>query len=213
MPTDNFFKIRTRRKNVFLRVCKGHFATSHSHTNYYIDITTHKTRLSEAKALAQEILPNYHNSTIVDTIICLDGTQVIGTCLADALTKNDFANMNAHQTIYVVTPEQTSNNQLIFRDNIAPMIHGKHVLILAASVVTGNTAKAAIDAIKYYGGYVAGIAAAFATVDKVDEYKVVSAFDPTTLPDYAAYAPGECPMCKQAKKLDALVNSYGYSKL
>ena len=50
--------------------------------------------------------------------------------------------------------------------------------------------------IKYYGGYVAGIAAAFATVDKVDEYKVVSAFDPTTLPDYAAYAPGECPMCK-----------------
>ena len=121
--------------------------------------------------------------------------------------------MNAHQTIYVVTPELTANNQLIFRDNIAPMIHGKHVLVLAASVVTGNTAKAAIEAIKYYGGYVAGIAAAFATVDKVDEYKVVSAFDPTKLPDYAAYAPADCPMCKQAQKLDALVNSYGYSKL
>ena len=51
------------------------------------------------------------------------------------------------------------------------------------------------------------------TVDKVDEYKVVSAFDPTKLPDYAAYAPADCPMCKQAQKLDALVNSYGYSKL
>ena len=213
MPSNSSIKIPTKNGNLFLRVAKGHFATMHSHTNYYIDITTHKTRLSEAKALAQEILPHYHTSTIIDTIICLDGTQVIGTCLADALTKNDFSNMNAHQTIYVVTPEVTANNQLIFRDNIAPMIHGKHVLVLAASVVTGNTAKAAIEAIKYYGGYVAGIAAAFATVDKVDEYKVVSAFDPTKLPDYAAYAPADCPMCKQAQKLDALVNSYGYSKL
>ena len=209
----NEFKIPSKRKNLFLRVTKGHFATSHSHTNYYIDVTTQKMRLSEAKAVAEELLPYYDTSTIVDTILCLDGTEVIGTCLADELTRSDHVNMNAHQTIYVVTPEHTVGSQLLLRDNLVPMVEGKHVLILAASVVTGNTAKAAIDAIKYYGGYVAGIAAAFATVDKVDEYKVVSAFDPTTLPDYAAYAPSECPMCKQAKKLDALVNSYGYSKL
>ena len=28
------YKIRTKNKDVFLRVAKGHFATMHSHTNY-----------------------------------------------------------------------------------------------------------------------------------------------------------------------------------
>ena len=36
------------RGNVPLRVARGHFATNHSHINYYIDITYQKTRLSEA---------------------------------------------------------------------------------------------------------------------------------------------------------------------
>ena len=47
------YKIRTKNKNVFLRVKKGHFATMHSHTNYYVDVTTQKTRLSEAEAVAK----------------------------------------------------------------------------------------------------------------------------------------------------------------
>ena len=38
-----------RRGNVPLRIARGHFATNHSHINYYIDITYQKTRLSEAK--------------------------------------------------------------------------------------------------------------------------------------------------------------------
>ena len=47
--------------------------------------------------------------------------------------------MNAHGTIYVVTPEYNSNSQMIFRDNIQPMIQGKHVIVLMASVTTGIT--------------------------------------------------------------------------
>ena len=35
---------------------------------------------------------------------------------------------------------------MMFRDNIVPMIKGKHVLITAVSVASGNTAKAAIEA-------------------------------------------------------------------
>ncbi len=31
----------------------GHFATSHSHINYYIDITSLKTRIQEAKEVAR----------------------------------------------------------------------------------------------------------------------------------------------------------------
>ena len=213
MPNISATKIRTKHRNLFLRVSKGHFATSHSHINYYIDVTTQKTRLSEAQAVAKELVSYYNSNTIVDTILCLDGTQVIGTCLAEELTRGNFTNLNAHQTIYVVTPEHTTGSQLIFRDNITPMITGKYVLILAASVTTGYTAQAAIEAIKYYSGAVAGVCAIFATVEECAGYRVNSIFDPKDLEGYASFSSHECPLCKSGQKIDALVNSFGFSKL
>ena len=213
MPTEKSYKIRTKGKNLFLRVAKGHFATNHSHINYYIDVTMQKSRLSEAKAVADELLSYYNSSTIIDTILCLDGTEVIATCLADALTRGDYTNMNAHQTIYVLTPEHTTGSQLIFRDSTAPMIKGKHVLVLAASVATGYTARSAIEAIQYYGGYVAGVASIFATVDECMGYKVTSVFDPNDLEGYMSCASHDCPQCREGKKIDALVNKHGFSRL
>ncbi|MBO4733217.1 MAG: phosphoribosyltransferase [Clostridia bacterium] len=213
MPTNNALKIRTKNKNLFLRVTKGHFATGHSHINYYIDVTSQKTRLSEAKAVAETLVSYYSLSTVVDTVLCLDGTEVIGTCIAEALTRNDFINLNAHQTIYVVTPEHTSGSQLIFRDNLATSIANKHVLILAASVTTGYTALSAIEAVRYYGGSVVGVSAIFATVEDCGGVKVNSVFNPKDLPDYASYNSHECPLCRKHIKVDAIVNSFGYSKL
>lgn len=213
MPTEKSYKIRTKKKNLFLRVAPGHFATNHSHINYYIDVVAQKSRLSEARAVAQELVGYYKQNTLVDTILCLDGTEVIGTCLASELTREDFTNMNQHQTIYIATPERTSGSQLIFRDSTSPMIRGKNVLILAASVTTGYTTQSAVEAIRYYGGYVAGVAAIFATVDTCAGYTVQSVFNPNDLDGYASYASHECPMCKQGKKIDALVNSFGFSKL
>ena len=172
-----------------------------------------KSRLSEAKAIAEELLSYYQSTTIIDTILCLDGMQVVGACLAEELTNNNFMNLNAHQTIYVLTPEYTAGSQMIFRDNIIPAISGKNVLILAASVVTGYTAKSAIEAISYYGGQVAGISSIFATQNKFMGYDVVSAFDPNDLPGYSSFAPGECPMCRERQRIDGLVNSFGISKL
>lgn len=213
MPNEKSYKIRTKKKNLFLRVTPGHFATSHSHTNYYIDVTTQKTRLSEATAVAKELASYYSLTTIVDTILCLDGTEVIGTCLAEELTRGNVMNMNSHQTIYIVTPEHTVGSQLIFRDNIMPMIAGKHVLILAASVTTGYTAQAAVEAIRYYNGHIAGISAVFATRDSLADYPVHSAFDPKDLDGYASYPSHDCALCKEGKRIEALVNGFGYSKL
>lgn len=207
------YKIRTKHKDLFLRVAKGHFATSHSHTNYYIDVTTQKTRLSEAQAVAKELVDHYRTNTIIDTILCLDGTEVIGACIADELTKEDFVNMNAHQTIYIVSPEFTNGGQLLFRDNLTPMISGKHVLVLAASVTTGKTAQAAIEAAKYYGGAVVGVSAIFATLEQCDGHPVNSIFNPDNLNEYECYNSHSCPMCKKGERIEALVNSYGYSKL
>lgn len=214
MPTTEVFKIKTKRKNLFLRVAKGHFATSYTHSNYYIDVADQKSRFSEAKAVAEELCSTYnYSTTIVDTILCLDGTEVIGACLANELTKNSFANINAHQTVYVVTPEIVNGSQMMFRDNLVHMIKGKHVLILAVSVASGATAKAAIEAVKYYGGEISGITSIFATVASCGGYTVNSVFNPNDLEGYFAVPAHECPLCKEGKKLDALINCHGYSKL
>ncbi len=202
-----------RRGNVPLRLARGHFATNHSHINYYIDITYHKTRLSEAKDSAYQLVANFINDTPVDTILCLDGTAVLGTCLAEELTKTGFRTINQHQTIYVLEPEYNANSQIIFRDNIKPMIQGKHVLILMASVSTGFTAKRSIEAIGYYGGYVAGVAAIYRAVDEIAGYPVRSIYSVADLTDYESYDYRECPYCKAGQKIDALVNSFGYSEL
>ena len=207
------FKIRTKNNDLFLRVRKGHFATMHSHTNYYIDVTTQKMRLSEAKALAHELVSDYKMTTIVDTILCIDGMEVVGTCVADELTRDEYVNMNAHQTIYIVSPEYISGGQMMFRDNIVPMLMNKHVLIVAASVTTGKSALAAIDAVNYYGGKIVGVAAIFATVDECDGHPVNSVFDPNDLDDYESFKPPVCPMCHSGMKIEALVNSFGYSAL
>ena len=205
--------LERRRGNVPLRVARGHFATNHSHINYYIDITYQKTRLSEAKTTAYQLVSHFINDTPVDTIVCLDGTAVLGACVAEALPKRGFRTLNAHQPIYIVEPEFVSSSQMIFRDNIQPMIKNKHVLILMASVTTGFTAKRSIESISYYGGHVAGVAAIYRTVDQIEGYNVRSIYSIDDLPDYESYDYRDCPYCKQGQKLDALINSYGYSAL
>ena len=69
----NLVKLPTGKPNLQLRVSKGHYATSHSHINYYIDVTLTKFRLSEARAAAQELVRSYRGTTIIDTILSLDG--------------------------------------------------------------------------------------------------------------------------------------------
>ena len=167
-----------------LRIARGHFATNHSHINYYIDITYQKTRLSEAKDSAYQLVSTFINDTPVDTIVCMDGTAVLGACVAEELTKSGFNTINAHQTIYVVEPEYGPHSQMIFRDNIQPMIRGKHVLVLMASVTTGYTANRAISSISYYGGKVAGLAAIYSAVNEVEGYPVRSVYSLDDLPDY-----------------------------
>ena len=206
-------KLPMKRGNAPLRIAKGHFVTNHSHINYYVDITFQKTRLSEARDSAYQLVSSFVNDTPVDTILCLDGTAVLGTCLAEELTRRGVQTINTHQSIYVLEPEYNANSQIIFRDNVQPMIRGKHVLVLMASVTTGFTAKRSIEAIGYYGGHVAGVAAIYSAVEEVAGYPVRSVYTINDLPGYASYDYRDCPYCKEGKKIDALVNSYGYSQI
>ena len=76
------------------------------------------------------------------------------------------------------------------------MVKGKHVLILSASITTGYTVQAAVEAVNYYGGTVAGLSAIFATTHECMGYEVTSIFDPASLPDYASFDSRDCPLCK-----------------
>ena len=204
-------ELPVRRGNVPLRIARGHFATNHSHINYSIDISYQKTRLSEAKDVAKQLAPHYNNIP-VDTILCLDGTAVIGTCLAEELV-GTRRSVNSNGAICVLEPEYNANSQIIFRDNAQPLIRNKHVLILMASVTTGFTAGRSIEAVGYYGGTVVGVTSLYSAVHEAAGMVVHSVYDVNDLPDYKSYDYRDCPFCKQGRRLDALVNSFGYSAL
>lgn len=199
--------------NVVLRVIPGHFVTNHSHINYYVDMTFLKSRKTEAEGAAKILAANYGTSTYIDTIICMDGCEVIGAYLADELCRNGIMSINSHNTMYVVSPEIHTGGQLIFRDNMQSMIFNKHVLLMLATASTGITIKRAVECIRYYGGIVEGAAALFSATDEVDGIRVNSLFTEKDIPDYKMFHATECPMCKEKRKIDAIVNSYGYSRM
>ena len=208
------FKIYARGdEKIQLKVFPGHFATSQSHITHYLDITTMKSRCSEAQRIAQNLSQNYEATTPIDTIVCMDGLEVIGAYLAEELTKVGVLSMNAHQTIYITAPEHSSNGQLIFRDNTQMMIENKNILILNGSVTTGETLSKAVQSILYYGGKIRGIAAIFSAVTSVAQLPVHSIFQQKDIPNYGTYQFHDCPLCRNRQKLDAMVNGYGYSKL
>lgn len=210
----NAMKIKAKSTaNVSLKVVPGHFATNHSHINYYIDMTTLKARQNEAAAVASAFVGKYVHNTVVDTIVCMDGTEIIGAYLAEELTRAGIRSMNSHETIYVVSPEYNSNGQMIFRDNTQPMITNKNIILLLASATTGKTIRRCLECINYYRGKVQGISAIFSAVKQINTIEVDSIFHNSDIPDYSTYSYTECPFCKNNQKLDALVNSYGYSRI
>ncbi len=196
-----------------LKATHGHFATNHSHINYYIDLTTLKVRHTQASAIAKSMAGKYVSTTVVDTIICMDDMEIIGAYLAEDLSAAGIMSMNSHTSINVISPEFNSNGQLIFRDNIQPMINNKHVLLLLASATTGKTIAKSLECIQYYGGIVEGISAIFSAAKNIYGHNIHTIFSADDLSDYMNFPPRDCPLCKQGRKIDAIVNSCGYSKL
>ena len=222
---------------LYLNVTPGHFASDRFHINYYIDMTSLKMRQINAKEVAKAMSKRYvrkvdisgNNRLIdemakqmaaqsasvspVDTIICMDGCELVGGFMANALSSSAMHSMNSKNDICVITPEFNSNGQIIFRDNIQPMVWEKRVLLLVASATTGKTINRSLECIKYYGGNVVGIAALFSAIREKQGIPVDAIFTQEDIPNYRTYSFEECPDCKEKRRIDAIVNSYGYSKL
>ena len=199
--------------NIQLKAIPGHFVTPNSHVNYFLDMTTLKARLSEASMVARELGRQVMISTVVDTIVCIDGCEIIGAFLAEELTRAGIYSRNAHKTIYIITPEYSTSGQMMFRDNYLPMVKDKNVLLLLASATTGKTVSNAIQTLTYYGASISGISAVFSAANSIAGMPVNSLFTTADIPDYMTYSSEKCTMCKEKKPIDAFANAFGYSKI
>jgi len=194
-------------------VYQGHFATRHCHNNYYIDITRMKHEHDMAREVAMTIAKRYSYTKMIDTIVCLDGSEVIGSFMAFHMSRKGSYYINENKSINVVTPEFDDAEQPFFRDNLAPMVEGKNVLLLISTVKSGKTIARALDCMKKHGAVVQGIATVFSTAEVLAGLPVYSLFTLSDLPDYQCTDSESCPMCRAGKKVDAIANSYGLSKL
>ena len=226
-----------KNKDLVLKVVPGHFSSDRFHVNYYIDMSTLKMRQSEAKLVAKTMAESYIKKvdntsnritelmgmtnlaeqgalqTPIDTIICMDGCEVIGAYLADEFTNRNFPTNTKHNSFYVITPEFDNTGQMVVRNNIKPMIKGRNVLVVLASAMSGRTISKAIGTILAYGGKIAGLSVIFANVDEIEGYPVNGVFTHEDLPNFKLTDPNNCEDCKAGVKLDAVVNSYGYEEL
>ena len=198
--------------DVVLEAIPGHFVTPHSHVNYFIDMANLKHRQNEASATAKALGEQISVSTVVDTIVCMDGCEVIGAYLAEELTKAGIFSMNSHKTIYIVTPEFV-NNQLVFRENYLHMIKGKNVLLLLDSATTGRTIIKAVQTLGYYGATISGVSAVFSAANSVMGIPIKSLFNLSDISDYKTYAPENCSLCQEGVGIDAFANGFGYSTI
>lgn len=211
---QDMIKITSKQHpSVALKAIPGHFVTPNSHVNYYLDMSTLKSRLSEASAAARELSTRIAVTTIVDTIVCIDGCEIIGAFLAEELTKAGIYSMNAHKTIYIITPEVVNTGQFVFRENVLPMVKGKNVLLLLASATTGQTIVKAMQTLRYYGAAISGISALFSTASSMMGIPIQALFTIADIPDYKAYDPEGCSLCKREESIDAFANAFGYSTI
>lgn len=214
MLLDREYKIPSKHnRRINLKVVPGHFATTSSHINFYMDMTTLKVRQKESAEVARQMAKEYQYSKPVDTIVCMDGCEIIGACLAEELTKNGIMSLNQHDSLYVISPEFDSNGQMIFRDNLQPMVKNKNILLLLASATTGRTIARSLECIRYYGGIIQGISAIFSAAKEIYGEPVHCIFSSEDLPNYQTFSPEECPHCANKEKIDAIVNGFGYSEL
>ena len=164
-------------------------------------MTRVKSETVSARAAARLFAERFASEP-VDTVITLERTKMIGAFLAEDLAKSG---LNVDRNIAVITPEIT-NEKMFLRDNLVPYVKNKRVLLLTATATTGMTLKSALEGIVYYGGIPVGAASGIAVpVERLFFAKDIGKYD--------SYASGKCPLCKKGVRVDAVVNSYGYSKL
>ncbi len=207
-------RVKSRANDIlYADAIPGHFATNHSHINFYVDMSELKHNVAMAREAAKSFAYRFDSSEI-DTILCIEGTEYIGAYLARELSISSLRNMNSGQAIYLVDPEYNINGQLMLSDDLRPMVKNKNVLVMVNTASTGQTLSQTRECVEYYGGRVAGYTALFSVIEKLDGLPVVSLFTKEDFPFYRSFTRGKsCPACAAKEPLDDIVTPKGYTKL
>ncbi|MDR1837089.1 MAG: hypothetical protein LBQ89_05465 [Treponema sp.] len=198
---------------ITIEVTPGHFTTSTRHVNHYLDVSELKTNALVARDVAQILAIPYLTSTQVDTIVCMERTEVIAAFLAQELLQPGTAVMNSGGEIHIVAPVNNVHGDMIFQDSVVQWITNKNVILLDASVSSARAIHIAMDCIAYYGGRLAGISALFVASPEQQKDKINALFTSDDIPGYHLFETVECEMCKAGQKIDALISSDGYTRV
>ena len=205
----------TSQKNraISIKVTCGHFTTINSHTSHYLEMSEMKFNTVAARGIAQQLALPYLSDARVDTIVCMDGTEIIAAYMAEELRRYGTSMIYLDKEIYAVTPMHRGNGQLIFHQSVQRMIQGKQILLLVATVASGKTILSAMDCLAYYCGELAGVSAIFSSMPEMNGQGINALFTSDDIPNYRFYDLADCDLCKAGRRLDAIVNSEGYSKV
>ncbi|NLK44795.1 MAG: phosphoribosyltransferase [Tissierellia bacterium] len=207
---------------VKMDVIPGHFSTKHYHVSHYLGLGNLKNNVKVARDVAVEMALPYLTSTLVDTIVCIEGTDVIGAYMAKELLQEGASVVNAGRDIYVLTPTVNINRKLVFQTNTQELIYNKNIILLVSLMARGVTVNSVLECLAYYGGRVVGISTLFNTLPENHDYgnrtifkniEVHSLFTDKDIPGYKISSPGECEACKEGRGLDAIVLEDGYIKI
>lgn len=211
---DKAFSVSMEKNPIItVRIIPGHFTTGNVHSNNFLDVSALKSNALVARDVARELAIPYLSSTIVDTIVCMERTEVIGAYLAEELLRAGTAVMNEDREIHVITPINNTNGNFVFQDNMVNLIAGKNIILLFASISSGRTLNNTIECLAYYGGKLVGISSLFVASPKTQQHEIHHLFTADDIPGYGIFATSECVLCKAGVKLDAIINSEGYTKI
>jgi orotate phosphoribosyltransferase len=213
MENKSFRVSLKKNRSVSIKAIPGHFTTSNSHINYYLDVNELKFNAATARDAARELAIPYMTSALVDTIVCMERTDVIGAYLAEELLREGTASMNTGRDIHVVSPSSISDGKFIFKDNVVDWIADRNIILLVNSISSGRTVNSGLECVSYYGGNIIGISSLFMALPCSLEPMPYSLFTSDDIPEYKIYKPNQCELCQKGRKLDALISSEGYTRL
>jgi orotate phosphoribosyltransferase len=203
----------TKNPSIKMKVVPGHFTTNSFHLTHYLDLNNLKTNASVARDVARELALPYLSTTLVDTIVCIEGTEVIGAYMAEELLQEGTSVINAGRQINVVVPVSNVYRKLMFQHDMQELIDNRNIVLLLSSISSGASLNSALECLRYYGGNTVGISTLFNAYPEQFEQEIHTMFTSEDIPDYKLYSPNKCPICNEGRKLDAIIIHDGYIKI
>jgi len=213
---DKAYKVSlAKNPNISVKVIPGHFATNSAHINSYIDMSPLKSNALVARDAARELAIPYLSSSMIETIVCMENTKVIGAFLAEELLEHGMSVMNSGSEINVVTPLNNTKGKMIFFDSEIKLITNRKILLLVATISSGKTVNNTLECLEYYGGELVGISTLFMASDAdLDlDIEVNTLFTADDIHDYKIFSPGNCELCKAGVLVNAIISSEGYKRI